>query len=100
VFCRCFPGILTQYSRSIHEKTLPALKDAAKSVSRLHSEFYPGGGIVRPRNSKGATMLDRATATQIPLDVTTLFIVATCVAALLGLVLLFAWSHDRIRALA
>jgi len=44
-------------------------------------------------------MLDHGTATQIPLDVTTLLIVATCVAALLGLFLLFAWSQDRIRAL-
>jgi diguanylate cyclase (GGDEF)-like protein len=34
------------------------------------------------------------------LDVTTLFIVATCVAALLGLFMLFAWTQDRIRALA
>jgi diguanylate cyclase (GGDEF)-like protein len=34
------------------------------------------------------------------LDVSTLFIVATCVSALLGLLLLFAWTQDRIRALA
>jgi len=34
------------------------------------------------------------------IDVSTLFIVATCVSALLGLLLLFAWSQDRIRALA
>jgi diguanylate cyclase (GGDEF)-like protein len=34
------------------------------------------------------------------LDVTTLFIVATCVTALLGLFMLFAWTQDRIRALA
>src|SRR5882672_962389 len=45
-------------------------------------------------------MLEHGTATLIPLDVTTLFIVATCVAALLGLFLLFAWSQGRIRALA
>ena len=34
------------------------------------------------------------------LDVTTLFVVATCVTALLGLFLLFAWTQERIRALA
>ena len=34
------------------------------------------------------------------LDISTLFIVATCVSALLGLLLLFAWTQDRIRALA
>ncbi len=45
-------------------------------------------------------MLAHATATLIPLDVPTLFIVATCVAALLGIFLLFAWSQDRMRALA
>jgi diguanylate cyclase (GGDEF)-like protein len=45
-------------------------------------------------------MLEQGTATPIPLDVTTLFIVSTCITALLGLFLLFAWSQDRIRALA
>jgi diguanylate cyclase (GGDEF)-like protein len=45
-------------------------------------------------------MLEHGTATPIPLDVTSLFIVSTCVAALLGVFLLFAWSQDRIRALA
>src|SRR5712672_1624091 len=45
-------------------------------------------------------MIDQGTATFISLDVTTLFIVATCVTALLGVFLLFAWSQDRIRALA
>src|ERR1700681_4238587 len=34
------------------------------------------------------------------LDVTTLFVVATCVSGLLGLLLLFAWVKNRIRALA
>jgi diguanylate cyclase (GGDEF)-like protein len=45
-------------------------------------------------------MFEHGTATPIALDVTTLFIVATCVTALLGVFLLFAWSQDRIRALA
>jgi diguanylate cyclase (GGDEF)-like protein len=36
----------------------------------------------------------------ITLDVTTLFIVATCITALLGLLLLSAWAQERIRALA
>jgi len=31
------------------------------------------------------------------LDVTTLFIVATCITALLGLLLLSAWAQERIR---
>ena len=36
----------------------------------------------------------------IALDTTTLFVVATCVTALLGLFLLFAWMQDRVSALA
>jgi diguanylate cyclase (GGDEF)-like protein len=91
---------LTQYSRSIHEKSLAALKEAAKSVWRLHSAFSRQGGILCARHRKGLAMLEHATATPIPLDVTTLLIVATCVAALLGVFLLFAWSQERIRALA
>jgi diguanylate cyclase (GGDEF)-like protein len=42
----------------------------------------------------------QGTAISITLDVSTLFIVAACVTALLGLFLLFAWTQDRIRALA
>jgi diguanylate cyclase (GGDEF)-like protein len=38
--------------------------------------------------------------TPIHLDVTTLFVVAVCVTALLGVLLLFAYMHDRVRALA
>jgi diguanylate cyclase (GGDEF)-like protein len=34
------------------------------------------------------------------LDIGTLFVLATCVTALLGVFLLFAWSQDRIQALA
>src|ERR1700754_3842231 len=34
------------------------------------------------------------------LDFTTLFVVAVCVTGLLGLLLLFAWTQDRVRALA
>jgi diguanylate cyclase (GGDEF)-like protein len=45
-------------------------------------------------------MLEHGTAAPVALDVTTLFIAATCVTALLGVFLLFAWSRDRIRALA
>src|SRR5438309_11908772 len=44
-------------------------------------------------------MLDPATS-PIVLDISTLFTVATCVAALLGIFLLFAWAQDRVRALA
>jgi diguanylate cyclase (GGDEF)-like protein len=36
----------------------------------------------------------------ITLDASTLFVVATCVTALLGLFLLFAWMQERVRALA
>src|ERR1700756_5712002 len=39
-------------------------------------------------------------ATPLSLDVTTLFIVASCIAALLGVFLLFAWTQDCVRALA
>src|SRR5438105_9841792 len=44
-------------------------------------------------------MLAPATS-PIVLDISTLFAVATCVAALLGIFLLFAWAQDRVRALA
>src|SRR5438105_3340621 len=39
----------------------------------------------------GTPMFDQAIATSIALDARTLFIVASCVTALLGLLLLFAW---------
>ena len=39
-------------------------------------------------------------STPIALDVTTLFVVAICITGLLGLLLLFAWTQDRVRALA
>src|SRR5712672_698131 len=45
-------------------------------------------------------MFEHGTATPIALDIPTLFIVATCVTALLGVFLLFAWLQDRVRALA
>ena len=43
-------------------------------------------------------MLESAGA--ITLDIGTLFVVATCVTLLLGLLLLFVWAQDRIQALA
>jgi diguanylate cyclase (GGDEF)-like protein len=43
-----------------------------------------------------ATMAEAAMS----LDIGTLFVIATCVTALLGVFLLFAWSQDRIAALA
>src|SRR3984893_8659984 len=45
-------------------------------------------------------MLVPATTMPIALDVTTLFLVATCVTGLLGLLLLFAWAKSRVPALA
>jgi diguanylate cyclase (GGDEF)-like protein len=45
-------------------------------------------------------MLGSAANAPIALDVTTLFIIATCITALLGLLLLSAWAQERIRALA
>ncbi len=44
-------------------------------------------------------MLGPAATVPISLDVTTLFVVATCVTGLLGLLLLFAWAKNRIPAL-
>ncbi|MGH6768770.1 MAG: diguanylate cyclase [Xanthobacteraceae bacterium] len=41
-----------------------------------------------------------AVNTSMALDIPTLFVVATCVTAFLGLFLLFAWMQDRVRALA
>src|SRR5437870_2193219 len=45
-------------------------------------------------------MLEPAAHATITLDISTLFVVATCVTALLGVFLLFAWIQDRVRALA
>src|SRR5919109_3474686 len=45
-------------------------------------------------------MLAPSANAPIALDVTTLFIIATCITALLGLLLLSAWAQERIRALA
>ena len=45
-------------------------------------------------------MLEHGTAAQISLDVTTLLIATTSVTGMLGIFLLFAWSRDRVRALA
>jgi diguanylate cyclase (GGDEF)-like protein len=45
-------------------------------------------------------MLVPAATVPIALDVTTLFVVATCLTGLLGLLLLLAWARDRIPALA
>ena len=39
-------------------------------------------------------------AAPITLDVSTLFVIATCITALLGLFLLSAWAQERVRALA
>jgi diguanylate cyclase (GGDEF)-like protein len=39
-------------------------------------------------------------STPIALDLTTLFVVAVCVTGLLGILLLFVWTQDRVRALA
>jgi diguanylate cyclase (GGDEF)-like protein len=45
-------------------------------------------------------MTEQGLATPLSHDVTALFIVASCVAALIGVFLLYAWSQDRVRALA
>jgi diguanylate cyclase (GGDEF)-like protein len=45
-------------------------------------------------------MLPHFSDVSMSLDVGTLLIVATCVTSLLGLLLLFAWMQDRVRALA
>jgi diguanylate cyclase (GGDEF)-like protein len=45
-------------------------------------------------------MLESGATTALVLDIRTLFIVATCITLLLGVLLLFAWAQDRIHALA
>src|SRR5258708_9452098 len=45
-------------------------------------------------------MLEPVGATTIILDIGTLFVIATCVTMLLGLLLLFVWKQDRIPGLA
>src|SRR5215470_15836681 len=53
------------------------------------------------RSAEGvATMFAQITHTAITLDLSTLLTIATCVTALLGTFLLFAWTQDRIRPLA
>ena len=44
-------------------------------------------------------MTEVAANAAMALDIRTLFVVATCITALLGLFLLFAWRQDRVRAL-
>src|ERR1051326_2831508 len=67
-----------------------ALGDPALSCYGLRYQIPEGG----------STMFDQAITTTIALDARTLFIVASCVTALLGILLLFAWRHDRVGALA
>ena len=45
-------------------------------------------------------MFDHAVTTTIALDARTLFVVASAVTALLGILLLVAWRHDSVVALA
>ena len=45
-------------------------------------------------------MLISAAIAPITLDITTFFVIATCITALLGLLLLSAWMQERVRALA
>jgi diguanylate cyclase (GGDEF)-like protein len=45
-------------------------------------------------------MFGSTVATTVALDATTLLVVTSCVTALLGILLLFAWRHDRVGALA
>ena len=45
-------------------------------------------------------MFTRLAEASTSLDIATLFVLATCVTALLGLFLLFAWMQDRVEALA
>ncbi|HXQ83721.1 MAG TPA: GGDEF domain-containing protein, partial [Xanthobacteraceae bacterium] len=45
-------------------------------------------------------MFARLAEASMSLDIGTLFVIATCVTALLGVFLLFAWMQDRIQALA
>ena len=52
------------------------------------------------RTVKGLTMLISAAIAPITLDITTFFVIATCITALLGLLLLSAWMQERVRALA
>src|SRR5262245_62491266 len=49
---------------------------------------------------QGPVMLAPTANALTSLDITTLFIIATCITALLGLLLLSAWAQERIRALA
>jgi diguanylate cyclase (GGDEF)-like protein len=45
-------------------------------------------------------MLEPIASSPIALDIKTMFVIATSVTAMLGVFLLFAWSRDRVRALA
>ena len=45
-------------------------------------------------------MFTRLAAASASLDIGTLFVIATCVTALLGIFLLFAWMQERVKALA
>jgi diguanylate cyclase (GGDEF)-like protein len=52
------------------------------------------------QQNEGPIMPLPAVNAPITLDVSTLFVIATCITALLGLFLLSAWAQERVRALA
>src|SRR5437016_123973 len=56
--------------------------------------------LPRTRTVKGLTMMISAAIAPITLDITTFFVIATCITALLGLLLLSAWMQEGVRALA
>src|SRR4051812_11669709 len=55
----------------------------------------------KPETTRGVrALLPSSPSSAIALDIPTLFAVATCVTALLGVFLLFAWMQDKVKALA
>jgi diguanylate cyclase (GGDEF)-like protein len=91
---RRFHAVFAQKRAIPLNKRQSVLPIGARWISRLLvwvSGLIPKGGT---------PMFDAAITTTIALDTRTLFIVTSAVTALLGVLLLFAWRHDRVGALA
>src|SRR5262249_42864619 len=88
-------------SSSIREKTRQPVKQAAKRIRNRRSVICPPAGMELGTDPERGeySMFDQAAATTIALDARTLFIVASCVTSLLGMLLMVAWRHARVPAL-
>src|SRR5262249_8092205 len=93
---------LAAISLDIRAKSPRTVKQAAKRVRNRRSVNSRHAGMDHRSNpARGEhQMIDQAITTTIAPDARPLFVVSGCVTELLGMLLLFAWRHDRVTALA